>query len=186
MKTINKLLLYSVSVIVFLISFLPAYASDNKTTGYWSTPQALIQEIESKGAKPVVSELYSNTTTWSFVLRRIASGEQSWLKVAVALHAGADAGASGMLTLAVGEALGNNPKNVFTIAAESFELSNICAGPDVDDARYNSYKLSIKEINKRIEKISAVKDRSTEKTGKECIQYLEASKKGIADFYGKK
>ena len=180
MKTKYKLLLNSAIFIVCIISFTSVDASDNKTT----EPKVLIQEIESKGAKSVVSELYNNTTTWSFVLRKIASGEQSWLKVAVALHAGTDAGTSEMLTLSVGEALGNNPKNVFTITAKSFELNNICAGPDVDDARYNSYKLSIKEINRRINKITVVKDRAMKKTRKECIQYLEASKKGISDFYG--
>lgn len=179
----KKMFILIIFMLVIVVSSV-AFANDTKSIHYYSKPESIIHEIKSRGANAVVSELYSDLNVWHSILQKIATGNQSWLEVAVALRAGSDAGASEMLTLAVGEALQNNPKHVFTIAAKAFELRNICSGPDVDDERYNSYELSMKEIDRRIEKIKVVKDRSMEKISKECIQYLEASKKGISDFYG--
>ncbi len=88
-----------------------------------------------------------------------------------------------MLTLAVGEALENNPKNVIRIATKGYQLEMICIGPDVDDARYDSYDLAIKAIDKRIEKVASIKEKGIINQCNECIQSLMESKKGIASFY---
>ncbi len=173
---------------ITILVLVPAllYAADAKIINYSSKAELVIREVESRGASMIVSELYGDHKTWHSVLQRIASGDESWLRVANALRARTDAGASEMLTLAVGEALENNPNNVFRVTLKAFEVSAICGGPDVDDARYDSYELSMKAINLRIDKVAAVKDPSLEKICRECIHYLEASKKGISDFYGMK
>jgi hypothetical protein len=132
----------------------------------------------------IVQELYSDLDVWDFVLKKIGSGQESWLKVAVALRPGSDAGSSEMLSHAVGEALEHSPENVFRITLNDFDLADICGGPDVDDARYNSYELSLKAINLRIDKVSSMKVDSFESARKECIRCLEASKDPIARFYG--
>jgi hypothetical protein len=175
-----------VLTVITILVLLPMtlYAADAKIINYSSKPELIIGEVQSRGARIIVWELYDDDKTWLSVLQKIASGDESWLRVANALRAGTDAGASEMLTLAVGEALEHNPKNVFRIASEAFGVSDICGGPDVDDVRYDSYELSMKAINLRIAKVAAVKDPSLEQISKECIHYLEASKKGISDFYG--
>ncbi len=178
--------LSSIFALITILVFVPAflYAADPTAVNYSSNPESVIREVESRGASIVVSELYDDHKAWHSVLQKIASGDASWLTVANALHPGTDAGASEMLTLAVGEALEHNPDNVFKIALKAFEVSAICRGADVDDVRYDSYELSMKAIDLRIDKVAAVKDPSLEKKCRECIHYLEESKKGISDYYG--
>ncbi len=182
---INLKLSFSFTVITILALIPPLlYAADAKIINYYSKPELVTREIESRGAMAIVSELYGNDKAWHSVLQKIASGDESWLRAAIALRNGADAGASEMLALAVGEALEHNPENALKIASQAFGLKEICGGPDVDDVRYDSYDRAMKAINLRIEKVSAAKDRSLKKICKECIHYLEASKKSISDFYG--
>jgi hypothetical protein len=146
-------------------------------------PKSILQEVKLKGARAVVSELYGTPKTWHATLERIASGDQSWLDVAVALHPGSDAGSSEMLNLAVGAALENNPAKVFQTTLKTFQLKSICSAPDVDDPKYDSYELSMKAINQRISKVSSITGETITDINKACIQYLEESKKGIAQFY---
>ena len=94
-----------------------------------------------------------------------------------------DAGSSEMLSLAIAEALEHNPENVFKFTLNSFEINLICGGPDVDDQRYDSYDLSIKAINKRIKKVSSVKDKDLKEKCKECLRHLSEAKKPIGNFF---
>ena len=145
--------------------------------------KAIQEDIKVLGAKKVCISLYDDEKKWYDLLRKIASGNEEWLKVAINLREGSDAGASEMLSLAVGEALEYNPENVFKFALNSFEINVICDGPDVDDKRYDSYELSIKAINKRIKKVSSVKDRNLQDKRNECLRLLSEAKKPIANFY---
>ncbi len=151
--------------------------------GYHTNPKQIINEIDKRGAKQIVFELYQDQETWYSVLRKIGTGEESWLKVATALRSGSDAGASEMLTLAVGEALEHKPAVVFKIALQAFELRDICSSPDVDDERYNSYELSIRSVNIRIDKVAAITNQGMKDISNKCIQYLEDSKEHLARFY---
>jgi hypothetical protein len=176
------LVLMAITILVLVPALL--CAADATIINYSLKPELIIREVKSRGARIIVWELYDDPKTWHSVLQRISSGDESWLRVANVLRPGTDAGTSEMLTLAVGEALEHNPNNVFRIASKAFEVSAICGSPDVDDVRYDSYELSMKAISLRIDKVAAIKDPSLEKMCKECIHYLEASKKGISDFYG--
>lgn len=153
---------------------------------YYASPKTTIEEINKRGARGIVAELYSHPNEWNAVLRNIASGDKSWLRVAVALHPGSDAGSSEMLTNSVGKALENAPENVFKIASKEFQLSSICGAPDLDDDRYNSYTLAINAIDLRQNKISTIANPELSKLGKKCIQLLEASKADVKSFYDAK
>jgi len=177
---------YSIITIFMIAIFISSLscATDTEQLHYQLTPKSIIHQVQSRGAEVVVSELYRDWNIWNSILKKIASADEDWLRTAVALRAGSDAGTSEMLELSVGEALENNPVNVFRVTLKAFQLNSICSGPDVDDFRYNSYELSIKAINQRIRKVSAVTDRTLESTCKKCIHHLEASKVEIARFYG--
>jgi hypothetical protein len=146
-------------------------------------PESILNAIVLKGARMVVTELFSDPQNWEYVLCKIASGDKEWLRVAVGLNKGAEAGASEMLALAVGEALEKAPENVFNITLNSFLLSEICNGPDVDDERYNSYELAIKAIDQRIKMVLSVKDSKLKGTCQNCILYLKQSKEGIEKYF---
>jgi len=159
-------------------------AGENITISYYRDPKAIINEVSKRGADVIVSELYSTDEAWKFVLRNIAVGTEPWLKVAVALHPGSDAGASEMLNLSVGEALENTPENVFRFTLQEFQLNTICSGVDIDDPRYNSYELSMKAIKRRQDRIAGISHPDLRDVAKRCIQILEESKAGIAKYYG--
>ena len=180
--SLDKLITFSLAISIVLMAPI-VYGAETSPADYQLKPESLRQEIKSRGARAVVSKLYDDSNSWHFILTKIATGDRSWLEIAVALHPGSDAGSSEMLTLAVGEALEHNPINVFQIAPKAFQLSFICSGPDVDDHRYDSYEFSMKAINRRINKVAAVTNPALMNMGKECIRYLEESKKSIAQFY---
>ena len=174
-----KILFFSFLLLVIIANTL-SYGADALSDKYYSKPDAIIKEIKSRGANAVVVELWS---VWDSICDRIATGDEAWLKAAAALEAGTDAGASEMLYLALGEGLEHAPERDFKIVGNTFNLQFICSGPDDDNVRYNSYELSMRAINLRIKKIAAVKDPSLQKMIKECIHYLEESKKSVAEFY---
>lgn len=101
-----------------------AIATEKQGFTFIVSPESIIQEIRSRGAQTIVSELYADSAVWYSVLREIASGDETWLNAAVALRSGADAATSEMLSLAVGEALENNPKQVFENAFKAFSLDD--------------------------------------------------------------
>lgn len=113
-------------VCCFLYSVGTLYATENITHQYYTEPVVILNDISNHGASVVAAELYSHHERWNIVLRNIAMGTELWLKVAVALHSGSDAAISEMLSLSVGEALENAPKNVFRIALPEFQLKSIC------------------------------------------------------------
>lgn len=145
--------------------------------------KSIQEDLKVKSPGKVVSSLYNDNDKWNILLRYIASGDIEWLKIAVSLKEGSDAGSSEMLSLAVGEALEHNPENVFKFALGSFKLNVICGGPDVDHIRYDSYELSIEAINKRIQKVSAIKDKNLMDKCNECLKYLSEAKKHVKRFY---
>ncbi|MBI5196645.1 MAG: hypothetical protein HZA10_10040 [Nitrospirae bacterium] len=181
----DKLVLLHSILFGFLLCFLTAFSSlaDAQNRNYYKNPKVILDEVSKQGARTIVSELYNHPTEWNFVLQHIATGTKTWLKVAVALHPGSDAGASEMLTLSVGEALERSPSNVFKVALTEFQLEAICSGPDVDDERYNSYSLAIKAINQRQKSISAIAEPKLKIISTKCIQLLEEAKSGIAKFH---
>jgi len=174
-----------IGLLLFGLSMFSEFSSAQKksSVSYHSDPQAAIERISTRGTRQVVGELYSDYDKWNSVLRNVATGSEEWLQVAVALRPGTDAGTTSMLENVVGEALENRPENVLRIAVQGFSIPSICGGPDVDDARYDSYELSIKAIDKRKKNVAAVTDPDLEKLCDQCIKYLERSKKGIANFY---
>ena len=184
MNKITPRILTLIAFMVLILVPVSLYATGmDKVTGF-PTPESILHDIKSRGTRSVLKDLYDNETVWRSIMQGIAFGNESWLKVAVALRPGSDAGASEMLALAIGEALEQNSYGVLALATQSFELSEICGGPDVDDIRYDSLEFATKAIELRIAKVASIKDSSLLTVAKMCLRYLENSKKDVARFYG--
>ena len=121
-------------------------------------PNAVLRAIGARGARATVERLYSDDGQCDGSLRGIASGDSGWLKVAAVLKSSADGGAADQRELAVGEALEHNAANVLRIAASAFEVSAICGGLDVDDARYDSFERAVAAVERRSKRVRAVAD----------------------------
>lgn len=150
------------------------------------TASAAMERIKNKGVSKALESFYENKKDWQALLAGVGSGDEKWLNVAVQLKKATDAGTSEQLYLAVGEALEHSPTNVFKIAFPAFTIDMVCTGPDIDDERYNSYDLAIGAIRKRIRMVESVTVPTLESFQLQCVQHLEASKAGIAHFYGNK
>ncbi len=147
------------------------------------TPSVVIERLSGNAPRTVVESMYNNGLEWRQFLTGVATGKPAWLRLAIKLKPGTDAGATSQLYLALGEALEHQPQNVLKIAASELELGEICGGPDVDDPRYNSYALSIKAIEHRKAMVMKVNDSILRTIRDVCIRDLEDSKQGIASFY---
>lgn len=61
----------------------------------------------------------------------------------------------------------------------------ICGGPDVDDPRFDSYKLSMSAIARRLRMVRAVYDEALIPTRDSCVAELEKTRAEVARFYGR-
>jgi hypothetical protein len=148
------------------------------------TPDIITKRLSKNDARMVVNNMYDNGREWRLFLSGVATGKTAWLKLAIKLMPGTDAGATSQLFLSIGEALEHQPQNVLKIAVSEFGTGKVCGGPDVDDSRYDSYALSIKAIAFRKAMLLKVDDANLFKVRDACIRELDNSKQGIARFYG--
>ena len=147
------------------------------------TPEDILERIAKNGAHVTVAQIYGNPVQWRAVLTGIATGSKSWLNAAIGLRSGSDAGASSQIDLAVGEALEHHPQRVLAVAVPAVGYKNVCGAPDVDDARYNSYSLSLAAIDRRKSMLRSVTGSGVD-SAHECIRNLNEAVAGIARFYG--
>ena len=143
----------------------------------------LMQRVESEGAREVVRALYDRESDWSAVLRAIAGGDEQWMRVAVALRPGADAGASEMLTFAVGESLEHSPEPALRLAGPLFGLAAICGAVDIDDPRYASLEKSSEAVDRRQQRVASVSEAALANDRDRCIAFLEGSKDALVRFF---
>jgi hypothetical protein len=169
-RTLLWLAIVGLSTVV--ASAQPAVTSDN-----------IDQRIAEVGPHTTVAEMYADPSIWTAVLSGVSSGEANWIKVAIKLRQSSDAAASQELELALGEALEHQPQAVLEIAGPALGLQVICAGPDVDDKRYDSYALSIRAIDARVAMVRSLSDTRVAAARERCLGALEASKSGLARFY---
>jgi hypothetical protein len=147
------------------------------------TPAGITERIKAVGARTTLETIYSNEEQWTQLLAGIANGISEWLTIATQLHPVSDAGSSEQLVFAVGEALEHRPENVLSLAISEFGIQRVCGGPDVDDARFNSYQLSMEAVAKRQNMLRSIENKSLTQLRDSCIANLEKAKAGIAIFY---
>jgi hypothetical protein len=149
------------------------------------TPAAISEQVATHGAQQTLRTIYKDTVQWAKLLTNISSGTPEWLGVANQLRQGSDAGASEEIGYAVGEALEHSPVTVLTLSIPIFRLDELCAGPDIDDQRFNSYDLAAATIVRRQQALRSVSAESLVKLRDACVGELEKSKGSIARFFGK-
>src|ERR1043165_1185615 len=118
MKPLRTLLRTKLVLIVALTTSGVAYGAP-------LTAKRALSEINARGPRAVVDDLWG-TPRWDELLTKVETGQEGWLKVAIAIRPGTDAGASEMLTLAVAAALYRNPRSTLEIAAPVFGVETIC------------------------------------------------------------
>jgi hypothetical protein len=168
------------------IAWLPfmssCWAGDNHPNKSVS-PDIIHINIEKYGAHKVVAELYSDQEKWSYINEEIGAGNAQWIKIAVELYEGSDAGASEMLVSSLGEALASAPEPVFKYAIPKIGLGLICSGPDVDNPKFNSYNAAVAAIEKRKNRLMEINDPKLKELKYDCIKHLKQSENHIKYFF---
>jgi hypothetical protein len=171
-----------VAFLVAMLSIITAASNINADQSY-TDPQATIREVSRRGASEVCVELFYKLQKWYYVMDRIATGEPDWLKVAVALRPGSDAGAADIFG-ALGKALKTNPTEVLRLISEGFPLEYICSWPVVGTPPCTTYELCLKEIEDRQNSVRYVSSSALRNLCQRCLSSLENGKRVIAREYG--
>ena len=148
-------------------------------------PVLLLQEIETKGAEYV----YSNELTgleWLAFLKRVETGEKTWLKVANAIYPATDGGPAEDLTMAVGEALVHSPHDVLLIAAPGIGVEGICDYSEMTMGFKNrdTRQQVLADIDARINAVRGLVDSDVASLQSKCIAILENAKREMLGPYG--
>ncbi len=138
------------------------------------TPEQILQMINDKGARTVVSEMDSNdngvSEWWNYVIPEIGKGTQSWLVVASALESGVDASTAEDLRAALSEAIPHNPKGVLAILKDEkplLTIDQVCAFANFPKTEAESNKLYVDSIREMF-KVKSPK-------GKRCLAVMIAT-----------
>jgi hypothetical protein len=160
-----------------MLSFLIIHHAQASSLEFELKPEKIINEIESRGAKEIVKELCDNGDNWITVLKEISSGHPSWIKVAVKLLEGTDAGTTSMLEIAMFLALEVSPDLVLKASTldESygmkFPINQLCSSNFLIDYPLNHESLQM--IIKRRKSLEKVSDPELTNKKNKCINRLD-------------
>jgi hypothetical protein len=140
-------------------------------------PDKVLESISKQGAQAVVAALWESGSQWNDVMVGVATGSQQWLKVAVALRPGTDAGASEELDEAVFLALKPSAAAVLQLLKSGrFETATVCSSNIGID--YSPEK-SRRFIQERIRTLGNVNHTDTKAVRDQCLSQLQAA---LRDF----
>jgi hypothetical protein len=126
----------------------------------------LLADVSSRGASKIVEELYAPGGRWPEVMAKISGGSADWLKVAVALHPGTDAGASEELDQAMFLALGVAPEAVLRLLEQhEFSVEYVCSSNISVDYPVDQ---STQFVNDRLKALDRVKEASLSNIKGQC------------------
>ena len=148
----------------------------------YDSASEVLDDVSQRGPKSVVKDLWSDREQWAGVMRHVASGQTPWLKVAVALKDGTDAGASTELHDAVFAALRQNPASVLRQATVKFPVHELCVGRSDPLETFN---LAASEQNAVIKAVRAVRDEDLKAQRTRCLARLNDGKANLRRFFGK-
>jgi hypothetical protein len=138
---------------------------------------SILADVRAQGARAVVAALWPDSDRWNKVMANIGRGRPEWLKVAVALRPGTDAGAAETLDEAVFVALRTAPVAVLKLLKDGrFDTKFVCSsnvGTDYTPAESRRF------IRERIKVLSRLSDAKVLATRDQCLAGLRAA---LADF----
>ena len=139
------------------------------------TPASVLADINARGAYAVVKDLFDKPE-WSVILDHIETGQSQWLKVAVALYGGTDAGSTEMITSAAGVALLHQPRRVLLEVGPVLGLEGICSAPDIDDPRWSTQQKLVKNLDARIASVSRLNGDDVGSARDSCLKFLREAR----------
>lgn len=143
------------------------------------SPEVLLTSPEPRTE---LSRIYSNAEEWRSMRLAIASGDGKWLSTGLRFLEVSDGGAASEILLSLGEALEHDAGAVLESVPTRL-LSHVCSGPDVDDFRYGTLKLSQAALELRMAKVQAVVSLSTSVAKQVCFSALQRASRGLVEYF---
>jgi hypothetical protein len=189
------------SIPTVLAAFLLSASPLVPCRSYIATPNLLKAQIESRGARVVLEELYNSWADASFtegpekpekppfdcwgpVLEHIGGGSKAWLEIGWHLLQESDAGASQMLYQAIDDALDTNPTNVLQLVSAKpgrLSLDDLCGSQIPVWAE--SGEVAHAAITRRRSSLAKVSDPALRGARKRCFSLLTSLDAELPRFY---
>ena len=140
------------------------------------TPGYVHEQVQRYGARVAMRDLYSEQATWRHLVAGVRSGDPAWLRAAVSLWPGADAGAGSELRDALRRALIPAPAAVLDQIGPVLGFSDICSAPsDPPPSRAEA----LAELDAQILSVA----HSQHPSARQCLVLLESSREGLDRFF---
>jgi len=152
---------------------------------YSGSADAIIKEIEARGAEIVAFEITQNPSEWREILESVARGGDDWLDAALALNPGTSGNATDELTVAVRRALVQAPGRVLSRARAGYCIRCLCDVPDTRDARYATFLLAEAERVRRIAAVKTVEDGALSGARDACLAEFERGRDKLKRIFGR-
>jgi hypothetical protein len=155
----------------------PLAASAASYSGASVQAADLMTDVRARGANAVVTMLWADNKQWAEVMKNIGQGKAEWLKVAVALRPGTDAGATETLDEAVFIALKPAPAAVlFLMVDHRFDPKFVCSSNIATDFTDTESRRFIRD---RIKILTSLSDPNLEAIRDQCVAGLRAALKDV-------
>lgn len=165
--TKSTLLIISLSLVSLWASL--ARADDSES------PQFLMNEINQNGSAFVYENILIGVK-WTTFLKKVESGESSWLQVAAAIYPATDGGPAEDLSSSVGVALVSSPLNVLKIALPVMGAGSVCGYPDLGSPKYDTQEKTISYLNSRISVIEKLSGNESWEAQEQCLKMLKKTR----------
>jgi hypothetical protein len=163
-----------------MLAVMPASGNAATPSRIPLKPDAIIAAIKHQGAKAVVNSLYVDDSRWRKVMTDIGSGDPSWLKVAIAIYAGSDAGASEQIQQALFIAIKPAPHEILLLIKK--DVAGVdCHANLVDDYSETQTRQIVKD---RIRVVEGLSDPSLQIARAHCLAQKREILPSIDRFYG--
>ncbi|MFL1456384.1 hypothetical protein ACJO5Y_18235 [Marinobacter sp. GN3S48] len=144
------------------------------------TLSKLEARINSEGARAVLSDIW-NSPEFGDVLDSVASGDERWLEVGLALREESDAGVTTMLRESFALALISAPARILQYQENGklgFSVEELCGSAFIDEPAmgYNAYFNAIEKS------ILAIRSSSLVETKEGCLKALNEGRKSYSNW----
>jgi hypothetical protein len=141
-------------------------------------PAALLEDIDARGARVVLLEVYEDEPRWERVLAGVATGTRGWLEVGQRLKRVAREQAE-ELTVALSRALEKEPANALSILGDGFDADDVCSLNTLEQSLGRNYTVALRTVERRERAVARVSDPALHAPRDECLAFLRELKREV-------
>jgi hypothetical protein len=136
--------------------------------------QSVLDDIQRRGVKAVLEQLYGREARWRPLIDGVSSGQPKWLEVAAELKPATlrNLPAAQELTVAVSRALEKAPKTALGVLDGAFDTDDVCSLNTIEDSLGPDYQAALASVERRERAVARVTDPALAQTRDECLEFL--------------